>query len=61
VYTGRSASFASALAATGVVLPFGWIFVLAIVAVVVGYLLVRYAVRAQDRRRAPLRQGPRRA
>lgn len=61
MYTGRSASFASALAATGVVLPFGWFLVLAIVAIVAGYLLVRYAVRAQDRRRAALQQGPHRA
>lgn len=61
MYTGRGGSFASVLAATGVAIPFGWYFVLAIAAIVVGYLLVRYAVRAQDRRRAAVQQGPRRA
>lgn len=52
MYTGQSGPVAGGLALTGLALPFGWYFVAAIALIVVGYLLVRHAVRARDRRRS---------
>ena len=43
--SGNAVPFGGGLAVTGLALPFGWYFVIAVVVVVLGFLLVRLAMR----------------
>ncbi len=48
--SGNYGPIGGGLAATGLALPFGWYFVIAIAVLVVGFLLVRVAMRSRARR-----------
>jgi len=49
--SGSATPIGGGLAVTGLALPFGWYFVIAVAAIVIGFLLVRVVMRRNNRRR----------
>ena len=51
--SGSGGPIGGGLAVTGLAIPFGWYFVIAVAAIVIGFLLIRVAVRHSQRRHTP--------